>query len=93
MLGMPDIGGAIKGAAGKVGGAVAGAAKEAVGSMDPATMFNDPTLLKHGQAMLGNLPKVGDPVQMAMAAGKKVAEQIPGADMVTKALAGIADVG
>ncbi len=85
--------GALEKTAGAVGGAVKGAAKEAVASVDYASMFNDPTLMKGGKAMLGNLPKIGDPVQMAMAAGKKVAEKIPGADMVRKALHGVADVG
>lgn len=66
--------------------------------------------------MLGKLPKIGDPVQMAMDAGKKAGKaalekgkgmaidagkkagtellsKIPGADAVTAALKGIADVG
>lgn len=35
-----------------------------MGPMDPASMFVDPSLLKHGAAQMGVLPKEGDPTQM-----------------------------
>ena len=43
---------------------VTGAKKDEMGPMDPASMFLDPTLLKHGAAQLDVLPKEGDPTQM-----------------------------
>lgn len=51
-------------------------------------MFADPSLLKHGKDLMGKLPKIGDPVQMAMDAGKKA-----GKDMLDKGKTMAIDAG
>ena len=48
----------------KVKTTIEGAHEGDLGPMDPAQIYVDPTLLRHGAAQLHVLPKPGDPTQM-----------------------------